>query len=67
MIVLSDQPIIKHYNETKSICGGHRCPLGKCLSFNDICDGKMDCRDDSDESAVWCAAKKARKGIYHTS
>lgn len=30
-------------------CSGHRCPLGKCLSMDNVCNGVVECLDGSDE------------------
>ncbi|XP_054156516.1 uncharacterized protein LOC128954924 isoform X2 [Oppia nitens] len=35
--------------ETIRVCDGHRCPLGRCIKKDSICNGIMDCRDSSDE------------------
>ena len=37
--------------------GKHRCPLGKCLEHEKICDGIPDCEDASDERADLCYHK----------
>nr|XP_022915185.1 serine protease nudel-like [Onthophagus taurus] len=48
--------IFSHLNESnetisssKSICNGHRCPLGDCLPTNRLCNGYIECSDGSDE------------------
>ena len=35
----------------------HRCPLGKCLSTEQICNGIPDCEDNSDENYELCEKK----------
>ncbi|KAJ8684611.1 hypothetical protein QAD02_020404, partial [Eretmocerus hayati] len=35
-------------------CEGMRCSLGKCISWNRICDGIHDCHDGADESSSQC-------------
>ncbi|CAG2115144.1 unnamed protein product, partial [Medioppia subpectinata] len=35
--------------ELSRSCDGLRCPLGRCLRKEHICNGVMDCRDASDE------------------
>lgn len=48
-------------NATKSSgCDGIRCPLGKCLSASQICDGVEDCRDGSDENSFTCKQLRER-------
>lgn len=36
-------------NLKKSVCTGHRCPLGRCLKPEQMCDHIIDCEDSSDE------------------
>ncbi|KAF5300956.1 hypothetical protein FQA39_LY10926 [Lamprigera yunnana] len=33
----------------KTICHGHRCPLGECLPKSRLCNGYIECSDGSDE------------------
>lgn len=40
-----------HRNRT--ICKGHRCPLGECLPKSQVCNGRMECSDGSDERSCW--------------
>lgn len=35
-------------------CDSYRCPIGNCLSDKEICDGKKDCHDGSDELPEIC-------------
>ncbi|XP_008190743.1 uncharacterized protein LOC103312277 isoform X2 [Tribolium castaneum] len=39
------------HNSTKkkSVCLGHRCPLGECLPKSRLCNGYIECSDGSDE------------------
>ena len=30
-------------------CATHRCPLGRCLKREQVCDNVIDCEDSSDE------------------
>lgn len=41
----------ENFNQTtlKSICHGHRCPLGECLPKTSVCNGFIECNDGSDE------------------
>lgn len=34
---------------TNSNCKEFKCSNGNCLPFNKVCDGKIDCLDQSDE------------------
>ncbi|KAJ3639838.1 hypothetical protein Zmor_003173 [Zophobas morio] len=34
---------------SKSVCLGHRCPLGECLPKSRLCNGYIECSDGSDE------------------
>lgn len=34
---------------SKSVCNGHRCPLGECLPKSSVCNGFIECNDGSDE------------------
>lgn len=38
-------------------CEGHRCPLGKCISEDHVCDRKRDCHDGSDETDEICKSR----------
>ncbi|KAK4871464.1 hypothetical protein RN001_015588 [Aquatica leii] len=33
----------------KTVCYGHRCPLGECLPKSRLCNGYIECSDGSDE------------------
>lgn len=37
------------------ICDGHRCRLGQCLLKEQLCNGRFDCDDGSDESSELCS------------
>ncbi|QQP57589.1 Serine protease nudellike [Caligus rogercresseyi] len=57
--------IVGIFNTNESIwhgavekCGTHRCPLGRCLKAEEICNGIPDCEDMSDESAYHCMHKQ---------
>lgn len=39
-------------------CDGIRCFLGKCIPWNKVCDGKMDCPEDDDEQPEMCEGRK---------
>lgn len=41
-------------------CDGLRCPLGRCLKSEHICNGVMDCRDASDEHKCSDYSHKSR-------
>ncbi|KAF5275348.1 hypothetical protein FQR65_LT04176 [Abscondita terminalis] len=34
----------------KTVCQGHRCPLGECLPRSRLCNGYIECSDGSDEN-----------------
>lgn len=36
------------------LCSDFRCPLGLCLNATQICDGRLDCHDGSDEKLEMC-------------
>lgn len=42
-------------------CEGYRCPIGKCISDDLVCDKKNDCHDGSDEDPKLCAEKNKCK------
>lgn len=45
------------YRKENVKCEGHRCPLGKCIPDERVCDKKRDCEDGSDETDEVCKAK----------
>ncbi|CAG2066309.1 unnamed protein product, partial [Timema podura] len=36
------------------------CDSGQCINFNLVCDGKVDCKDSSDETRATCVALNIR-------
>jgi len=46
--------------ECKKSEGKYRCPLGRCLETNKVCDGTPDCIDGSDENFRLCLDKGPR-------
>lgn len=57
---LGDSDCELEYNELP-ICSGMRCPLGLCLTSEQICDGTPNCHDGSDEELEMC--RHFREGI----
>ena len=52
----SDHPCEKCRHHAINIkCETHRCQLGKCLEKHQLCDGKKDCHDASDEHEEVCS------------
>lgn len=50
-----DHPCEKcHHHAVGIKCPAHRCPLGKCLDDQNLCDGHFDCHDKSDERTDVC-------------
>lgn len=45
------------YQKENVKCEGHRCPLGKCVPDERVCDRVRDCHDGSDETDEVCRAK----------
>lgn len=41
----------------------HRCPLGRCLEKEKVCNLLPDCADGSDEKRVICDAMEPEVGI----
>lgn len=58
-----DSPCLKcsTHNFPNATCETHRCPIGKCLRSDHVCDGIEDCRDGSDETEKTCSKMKERK------
>lgn len=42
------------YSENVPHCDDIRCPLGNCLQAHQVCDGRFDCHDGSDENPQMC-------------
>ncbi|KAF7494464.1 Serine protease nudel [Sarcoptes scabiei] len=53
-----------NHSDTNKICRGSRCPLGKCLRPEQICDNIIDCIEDSSDE-INCGS--GRKSIRNTS
>ncbi|XP_041970500.1 serine protease nudel [Aricia agestis] len=51
---------MSHLQELKDFdnCLGIRCPRGRCIELNKVCDGVPNCEDQSDESKDACQLKK---------
>lgn len=59
---LIDSPCDKCLSPASDIkCSTHRCPLGKCLNKDQLCNGIADCRDGSDETHEICGQIKDEK------
>lgn len=46
-----DWPICSYKKENVE-CEGHRCPLGKCIPDDRVCDRKRDCHDGSQDDYI---------------
>nr|CAD7575376.1 unnamed protein product [Timema californicum] len=42
------------------ISNSFTCDSGQCINFNLVCDGKVDCKDSSDETRATCVALNIR-------
>lgn len=50
--------IDKEVNSTPvPLCDGKRCILGKCVPWENVCDGIPNCRDEQDETIKMCNAR----------
>ncbi|XP_031786377.1 serine protease nudel-like isoform X3 [Nasonia vitripennis] len=49
---------VEQFDEPK--CEGIRCSMGKCIPWEQVCDGVRECRDGADESPEHCQKMKER-------
>lgn len=42
------------FSALEPTCNAHRCPWGNCLTADQICNGRKDCNDGSDEDKNIC-------------
>lgn len=61
---LIDSPCDKCTSSVADIkCDTHRCPIGKCLKKDQLCNGIADCRDKSDETKEICQKRDQKCAV----